>query len=271
MAVQIKGTEEFFLKIVKFAILAMMGLALVAIPLLLVIGGVNFTSQPKKPEPEKEAPAREVTMDGFQSYLLELQKKQDEAESFDPSKKKATEQDQPPALYLINSVDIFRCLQKFAVAAEIDLPVNYDSNDAAMKYRGAIEAEASKVGRGEPYVNSLNNFICKVLLDPGVIALKKEKKFKGSMLSAVTKYHRETWDRIVNERNKFKADEQARVRNEQLDESSRIAADRARAKYALTGAAAAFAIFMLLAIYLILAKIETNMRDINESIRTRMS
>ena len=55
MTDQVRGTEEFFLRIVKQVILVMMGLALIAIPILLVFGGVNFMSHPKEPEPAKPA------------------------------------------------------------------------------------------------------------------------------------------------------------------------------------------------------------------------
>jgi len=271
MADQVRGTEEFFLKIVKHAILGLMGLALIAIPLLLIYGASNFLSQPQEPEPAKKAPVKEVTMDGLSQHLLELQKRQDEADKFDPSKKKATEQDQPPAIYLVDAVNIFGCLQKFAVAAEIQLPVDRDSSKEALDFRGRLEATASKAGRGTPYVVSLNNFLCKVLADPGIIALRKEQKFKGSVFGAASAYHQAAWDRIVAERNKFEADEHARVQSDRAGELVRIATDRARAITAFTGAAAAFAVFMLLAIYLILAKIETNMRDINESLRARAS
>lgn len=82
-------------------------------------------------------------------------------------------------------------------------------------------------------------------------------------------YHQSAWDSISQERQKFENDEQSRVAREKVSEATRIALDRARALTALTSAAAAFAAFMLLAIYLILAKIETNMRDMNESIRGR--
>jgi len=270
MTDQVKGTEEFFLKIVKHAILGLMGLALIAIPLLLIYGASNFLSQPKEPEPAKKAPVKEVTMDGLAQYLLELQKKQEEAEKFDPSKKKASEQDQPPAIYLIEAVNIFGCLQKFAVAAEIELPVDRDSSREALEYRGRLESDASKAGRGAPYVASLNNFICKVLADPAIVAIRKDKKFKG-VFGAANAYHLAAWDRIVSERNQFEASEQARVQGERAAEALRIAGDRARAITAITGAGAAFAVFMLLAIYLILAKIETNMRDINDSLRARPS
>ncbi len=269
MAVQVKGAEEFFLKIVKVVILVMMALSLVAIPVLLVYGVANFTVQMKEPEPAKKAPEKDVTADGIQSFLLDLQKKQDEADNFDPSKKKATEQDQPPGLYLTNAIDVFGCLQKFAVAAELKLPINFDANAEALRFRGDLEAMASKPGRGEPYVKSLNAFVCKVLGDPAIVAMKKESKFKGSINSALTRYHNTSWDRIVNERNAYNASEEARVQQELAAEGLRVATTRARAMAALTAAGVAFGAFMLLALYLLMTKIETNMRDINESIRTR--
>lgn len=268
MANQTKGTEEFFLKIFRYSILALMGLALIAIPLLLAFGAVNFMSKPKEPEPAKTAPAKEVTMDGMVQYLQELQKRQDESEKFDPSKKRATEQDQ--TMYLVDAAKIMECSQQFAVAVGALIESSRDSKattEEAVRTRELIESSANRPGRGGPYVSSLVGFLCKALIDPAVITFKKADKFKGSIVRAVFNYHQLAWDRNVAEKNKFDTDEQARVAGVRAAESARIVADRALAVAALTGAGSAFAIFMMLAIYLILAKIETNLRDVNESIR----
>lgn len=271
MADQVKGTEEFFLKLVKQAILAIMALALAAIPLLLVVGAANFMSQPKEPAPAKKAPAKAVTMDGMSQYLEGLQKGQEEAEKSDPSKKKASELDPPPAIYLVDAVTILTCTQKFAVniGAEIDANTNSTTtSNEAVRLRDRIESDANMPGRGAPYVKSLSEFVCKALAKPDVIAIKKSGKFKGSIVGAIFSYHQLAWDGIVNASIRFEADEQARVLSEREAEAARIDADRWRARAAFTGAGSAFAIFMLLAIYLILAKIETNLREINGSIRT---
>ena len=269
MAVEIRGTEELLLRIVKYVILVLMAIALLAIPVSLMIGGVNLSSQPKEPAPAEIAPAKDVTAEGLQNFLLDVQKRQDDADNFDPSKKKASEQDQTPAQYLENAVKTIRCLQKFAVAAEISLPVDYDSNADAMKFRTELEGAANRTGRGEPYVNSLTSFICKIVADPAIVALKKESKFKGSIRATATLYHRNQWDRLVTEKNSFDAAEKARVAEERGAEALRIAADRAKAIAAFSAAGAAFLTFMLLALYLIMTKIETNMRDINDSLKQR--
>lgn len=276
MADQVKGTEEFFLKIVKHAILALMGLSLVVIPVLLVIGAVNFMSQPKVPEQAKKAPDKEVTMDGMQQYLLELQKRDDEREKLeksDPSKKKISEQDLQQARYLGDAVKMHTCSINFAAAVDAEIDARRDQKaaqaDELVEISKRIETSANKPGRGGPYVKSLVNFHCKALADPGVIALRKTGKFKGKVNASVLSYHEAAWDAIVAARQEFEANEQNRVTSERMAEVARIAADRVRAVAALTGAGSAFAVFMLLAIYLILAKIETNMRDINMSIRTR--
>lgn len=272
MVDQVKGTEEFFLKIVKHAILGLMGLALIAIPILLIYGGTNFMSQPKEPEPAKSAPPKEVTTDGLKQYLLDLQKRQEEVEKFDPTKKKASELDQPPAIYLVEAVRILECSQTFAVAVDALIDANSNSRtttDKAVEIRGGLEAEAGKPERGASFVTSHVAFLCKALVDPAVIAFKKGDKFKVAVVRAIRSYHEFAWDKIVSDRKEFESDEASRVTRARASEAVRIAADRAKAMTALTAAAGAFAAFMLLAIYLILAKIETNMRDIDQTLRTR--
>ena len=269
MVDQVKGTEEFFLKIVKHAILGLMGLALIAIPILLIYGGTNFMSQPKEPEPARSAPTKEVTTDGLQQYLLELQKKQEEAEKFDPTKKKASELDLS-GIYSEEATKIVRCTDTFAAAVDALLDANIGTVlTRANVLREPLEAMAGKPGRGAPFVESHAAFVCKALADPAVIAFRRSDKVKVAVVGAIRRYHEFAWDKIVSDRNKFESNEASRVMAAQASETARIAADRAKAMTALTAAAAAFAAFMLLAIYLILAKIETNMRDIDQTLRTR--
>jgi len=258
---------------VKNSILIMMGLALAAIPILLIFGGVNFLSKAKEPEPARQAPAKEVTMDGMQQYLLDLQKKQDEAEKFDPSKKKVTEQDQVQLMYLADAVKIQACALNFAKEASITMDARNDKTveGELTAFARLIEGSAAKPGRGRANIDSLSAFLCKVFADPNVIALRKTEKIRIGVLAASLNYHQNAWDAIVNAKREFEANEAGRVAAERTNEALRIATDRARAIFALTAAASAFAAFMLLAIYLILAKMETNMRDINGSLRTQPS
>lgn len=278
MTDQVRGTEEFFLKIVKHAILGMMGLALIAIPLLLMFGGFKFMSQPKEPEPAKVAPVKAVTMEGLQQYLIEQQRILDEKEKLeksDQSKKKVSNEDMEQVKHLGDAVKIQTCALGFAKATDQPIEVAGDRATAQAEEVGRIskelESASRQQGRGGPYVNSLVDFLCKALGDPSVIALRKGEKIRGGVIRTITRFHNNAWDAIYLEKQRYDNSETARVLTQRAAEAVRIATDRALAMTGLTAAGIAFGAFMLLAIYLILAKIETNMREINGSIRGRES
>lgn len=271
MTDQVRGTEEFFLKIVKNSILVMMAVALLAIPILLVFGGVNFLSKAKEPEPAKAAPVKEVAIDGMAAHLLRLQKDQDDAEKLDVSKKKVTEQDQQDLVYRAEATKIQICALGFAKEAGVSMEARTDKvvEEETKMFTGVFHESMRAPGRGRPNVDSLVGFLCKVFADPGIIQLRKTEKVRLGVTRAAIGYHQAVWDSIVREKQQFEDKEEARVANERGSEIARIGADRARALFSLTAAASAFAAFMLLAIYLILAKMETNMRDIDGSIKTQ--
>ena len=78
-----------------------------------------------------------------------------------------------------------------------------------------------------------------------------------------------TWAAIERDKAEFIAKEEARVKTEELAEVARITAARALALVYLGAAGSAFVFFMLMALYLIFAKIEDNLATINRTIQSR--
>ena len=108
-------------------------------------------------------------------------------------------------------------------------------------------------------------FTCAALADPAIIAMRKEGKVK-SVFIPVLNFHMSAWDGIQDEKSRFEQAERDRVEKERMEEELRIAEARASAVFSATAGGAAFGIFMLLALYLLGAKIETNLRGIDQSL-----
>lgn len=117
-----------------------------------------------------------------------------------------------------------------------------------------------------PWVKSSVDFTCKTLADTSIITMKKEGKIGAVFLPALG-FHLLTWDKIQAEKLEFEQNEEKRVVSERVDEQLRVSAAKASAFSLLIGAASAFALFMMLALYLLGARIENNLRNINESIQ----
>ncbi|MDP2822666.1 MAG: hypothetical protein Q8O52_08295 [Sulfuritalea sp.] len=101
--------------------------------------------------------------------------------------------------------------------------------------------------------------------DQSLVDLRKENKITNAFTGSI-EFHARMWDAIEIEKRRFEQAEQARVSGERAAEHARVAVAKAQAVAHMTAALIAFAVFMALALYLVFAKIETNLRDINESI-----
>jgi hypothetical protein len=105
-----------------------------------------------------------------------------------------------------------------------------------------------------------------VLKDPSIAALRKEGKISSVFIPTIN-FHLAAWDRIETEKRRFEQTEQNRVASARAEEGIRVGLAKAQALAHVISAGVAFGVFMALALYLVFAKIETDLRDINESIR----
>ena len=254
--------EELFLKIFKVVILVVMGLGLVlAIGLSLYSASLYFQT-PKKPAPAKAAPAEEVSVEKLLKQLKpEEPAKQEEKQAPAESPKGQA----PQALkYLEEVTALYRCSIEFAkaVGAQVDETDAAAASRTTEEYRGQLEtlADANEL-RGEAYVKDAVKFTCAVLKNPQIIALRKENKVSGVFLK-VLNFHLREWDRIQLDKVKFERQEEIRIAKEEDEEDARVMGAKIQAITMIAAAGIAFAIFMIIALYLIFAKIETNLRRI---------
>jgi hypothetical protein len=253
--------EDFFLKIFKVAILVLMTLAILVMVALLGSAAYETTKRPKEPAPAQKAQQREITLEDLKKELLK------EAE---PAPSPVQQQPRVPTTlrYLEDVTRVYRCSSEFAkkVNAEIDETDNSVIARRVEDLRSQIERLADeKKERGDRWVKSAVEFTCTALADPSIIAMRKEGKVK-SVFFPILNYHLQRWDAIEEEKIAFEQSELARVERERQAEEQRIAEAKATALAQLIAAGIAFGVFMALALYLILAKIESNLRNINTTI-----
>ena len=261
MPLQTQKTEEFFLKIFKVAILIFMALALVAVFVLGLNVVIQGTKSAREPAPAQKAPEKDVSLDDLKKFLLK-----DDANDA-PAPESPPKSVAPTLSYLEDVTQLYRCSVEFGkkVGAETEAEDNAAAAQRVEALRAQIESFAKEGQRGQPWVKSLTTFTCSALADPAIIAMRKEGKVK-SVFFPVLNFHMAAWDGIQSEKSRFEQAERDRVEKERMEEEQRIAEARANAVFSATAAGVAFGIFMLLALYLLGAKIESNLRGLDQSL-----
>ena len=261
MPLQTQKTEEFFLKIFKVAILIFMALALVAVIVLGLNVVIQGTKSAREPAPAQKAPEKDVSLDDLKKFLLK-----DDAKDA-PAPESPPKSVAPTLSYLEDVTQLYRCSVEFGkkVGAETEAEDNATAAQRVEALRAQIESFAKEGQRGQPWVKSLTTFTCSALADPAIIAMRKEGKVK-SVFFPVLNFHMAAWDGIQSEKSRFEQAERDRVEKERMEEEQRIAEARANAVFSATAAGVAFGIFMLLALYLLGAKIESNLRGLDQSL-----
>lgn len=257
--------EELFLKIFKGAILLLMTLCLLAVLGLLAHAWWQSNQRPVEPAPAQKAPEREVSLDELKKELLKTAPPQPE-----PARPQEAPAPPPALQYLEDITRLYRCSTDFARAIGAEI-TDTDPTVTARRIED-LRGETERIARAEPHrgerwVKSAVAFTCGALADPQIVALRKEGKL-GSVFYPILNFHIASWDRLEKARQAFNDQETARVTRQRAEEEARVAAARAAAWTSLMAAGAAFAAFMALALYLILARIETNLRRIDGAIRT---
>lgn len=262
-----KNIEEVFLKIFKVTVLFIMGMALLAIVILLATALYQFSQSPKEPAPAQKARVKEIGIDDLRKFLID---KEDSRKEAMPKQKPAG--GDSSLRYLEETTALYRCAVEFGkkTGEEIEATSNAENAKIVENLRDRIEKASESTLRGEPWVKATLSFTCKALADSSIIELKKEQKVK-SVFMPILEFHVRSWDQIQSEKIKFEQQEENRVVSQRNAEVARVLMAKALAIKCLIAAVSTFALFMALAIYLLFAKIETDLRDINETIKGKKS
>lgn len=265
----IRNVEELFLKISKITVLLVMGLALVAALIFVMTAIYQYAQSPKEPAPAKMAPAKEVDFDELKQWLIEQGRRDNEPPKQQPVERKTEQPIEQPrsAQFQEDAEALYRCTEIFGKKLGMEIAEAADAAESIRVLRLKIEGDANASDlRGEAWVKDAVTFACKVLKDDSIVALKKAGKI-NAVVMPVLKFHLIAWDKIQADKSQFEQAEERRVAMERAEEAARITQAKAAAIPRLINAAGAFGLFMVLALLLLCAKIENNLRDINESIR----
>lgn len=262
---QEKRLENVYLKAFKYGIVGLMTLALLAIIVLVSMAGYQYAQTPLPPAPAKEPPQTVISLEDLKNALLEEEKRRKELE-----KNGGAPKDQAPApaqrtqRYAEDVLSLYRCAEEFARLAQQPIEAAAEAVHAQRRedLRQSIERMARGEFRSDPWVKAMTAFACTVLRDPVIAKLKRDAAI-GSVVGPTIQFHGNVWTKIERDKDAFRRAEADRVRGEIATEAARIAAAKAKAVLMLTAAGALIALLFMLALYLIFAKMEDNLRLIH--------
>jgi len=257
--------EAIYLKIFKGTVLTVMSIALIGVILMLGSAAINFTVSPKEPAPAKTTIKREVTIDDLKKTLIEENsKKASEPET--PVNTPATENHRP-LLYKEEATTLHQCSVNFGKSINVAVPETSAEKTAQEieTLRSQLEQLAAESeSRGAAYVKSAVLFTCKVTTDVSIIDLKKTGKI-GSVFIPTLNFHLTAWDKIQKEAAALESEEHARVSREREEDNIRVTSAHTKAITQITSAGVSFLAFMILAIYLLGARIENHLNSLQIS------
>lgn len=265
----LKTLEELFLKIFKVVVIVTMGLLLIAT----VIGGgyalIKAASQVQEPAPAKVPPKKEITPDDFLKHLNPVPKP--EKPSAEPDRSD-TVPSTKVLLYQEQAKKIYECASSIASKAGIivDPVSNAEIANQIEFLRGELARVAREKVEGDEkdetaWVDAASTFICLLSNSPAVIEARKSGKINSIVIPGLN-FHLSAWEAAKKSQAEFEAKEAKRVARELNAEENRVAADKALAMVVGMIAGGCFLAFMALALYLLFAKVETNLREIGKAI-----
>ena len=269
-----KTVEAFFLNIFKYTVLVFMTLALLGILILIPLAAVNYFQTPTPAKPAQLAPTRAINPEDFKKFLIEAEKQRLEQEK---KGNKTFEGNTIPAaqapeaiVFATEAITLYKCQDAFARAAKQDVAVLTEAQQD--EQLGAKRRELQAVARnpflGEKWIEAFIPFACGLLNDPALAKLKEEGLI-GAVNRQLIPFHARAFGQIQREIQTFNNNEKARVLAEEAAEAARVSSAKATALVFLTVAGGLFGAFMLLALYLLIAKAENNLREISERIEPK--
>ena len=256
-------TEEVFLKLFKFVILAVMTLTLVVTVGALFFAAYQYTQSPKTPLPAQKAPDKSVNIEDFLKQLESPPKRQETPSAEEPKADAPAKVD--PVKYREEARQILGCLAESNKQASI-ATIN-SSEEAVENFRKQFQrvADYKDADRGQPYATDAVKVACEILKHPKVVAYRETHQDFEFFYDTVN-FHIKAWDQLKKDVQAFEDEERARYNREVREEELRVAMSKQAAMGTLLIAAGAFGLFMALALYLIISAIESNLRRISNSI-----
>ena len=247
--------ELSLLNLFRWAIISSMFLLIVSVVVLLGVGLFNLTYSPNSPKPAESAPPPSISGMDFLHSMNPPAEKKAAASSAVPT---ALAPDSNEALFRAQAEKLWQHVNKYQVDCSITSPLNKaDFVDTLRQspLKSVLES------RGPDFPASQDIFVKETLGNKDVIKLCRSGK-TGLFFSSI-EFHRSNWDRQVQQAKYFEAKERVRVAEFEAVEVRKAVEKKAMAYEALRGAVIGFGFFMMVALLLIFARIESNLRGLN--------
>jgi hypothetical protein len=263
MSTKKSTTEELFLKLFKGVILMVMALTLIATAGALAFAAYQYTRSPQPIEAAKKAPVKSVEIDAFLK-TLDTPAPVKEAPTTDGALPVPAKEPEP-VKYQAEASKIMGCFQESDKLSGIALAETTPSAGEDFRRQLQEVSDLKSKDRGQPFVTDAAKLTCDLMLNARVIEHRK-KNPQTEIFFPVLNFHMNAWDELKLAAQEFEANEQARFNEQMNAEQRRVELSKESAKFTLAIAGGAFALFMAIALSLIVAAIESNLRRISVSL-----
>jgi hypothetical protein len=246
--------ENLFLKIFRNTVLVLMTIAILAVPVLLLTAAYKFLHSPGTAPSTEQTLSKELDVEKLKQNLLKDANKNNAPQE---SPKPVAPQQNDALLYKDKALTIYKCGDDFkkATGAAVESSDSAQTDQQIEFIRSNLERLASLKFRGDAYVNGVTAFTCKVLKDSSIVDLKKQGKIGAVLIPTINTYTA-NWDEAVNKNAQYEA-----------TEIQKALIDKAEAVNYFYIACSLFLSFMVLALYLMLSRVENHIGGINQSFR----
>ena len=180
-----------------------------------------------------------------------------EAAPAKPVSKTAARLDDMKAAYEKQLSALWSAVQPYQTACGVSPPLTQEQFVEGLRQSSL---EGTIAARDAAYAADQIEFVKRSLSNGSVITLCKVGK--SGIFFAILEYHRRTWDQLRRESKQAEDAEQRRIEEFRRSEFARVAEEHAGGYRWLTLAGIGFASFMSLALVLIFARIESNLRGL---------
>jgi hypothetical protein len=170
-----------------------------------------------------------------------------------------------PVKYQAEASKIMGCFQESDKLSGIALAETTPSAGEDFRRQLQEVSDLKSKDRGQPFVTDAAKLTCDLMLNARVIEHRK-KNPQTEIFFPVLNFHMNAWDELKLAAQEFEANEQARFNEQMNAEQRRVELSKESAKFTLAIAGGAFALFMAIALSLIVAAIESNLRRISVSL-----
>lgn len=258
--------EEVYLKIFRLALLVVLTVVLLVILVVGIQGGTKLLATPKPVDPPQEAPTPEVRIDDFirefdeQSNAKSAQGRQNQSAPTS-SNAAASERSIADAMIASHIGKLFGYFDEYQKACSVPAREMVDRQTFD---RGFPRRTLQNMLRryGDAFLQSQAEFEQALLSHPRVIQICIQREGRARIFLPSIAWHGKQWAASVKASEQFARAEAERVDEETYAEQMRVAAAKTEGMQKLTVVFGSIIVFVALALLLIVAKIEINLRGI---------